>query len=261
MDEVELTGGRVSEGVVRFSDTVLRPTGPWTPTIHAYLRHLEDCAFAGAPRVLGINEHGREILTYVDGIVPSSSDWQRGHATPLPEGTHGDDALVETARLIRALHEAAADFRPADPVWREYDYPLLEGEIVCHGDLGPHNTVYRDGKPVAFIDWDGARPNQPLLEAAHAAWWYVPLADDAYCREMGFADPPDRSARFRLFAETYGAGEELVDATREAKSREAERPRYWPGMTPAIVADFLSHLVNELRWLEKHEDDLRVAFR
>jgi aminoglycoside phosphotransferase (APT) family kinase protein len=36
--------------------------------------------------------------------------------------------------------------------------------LAAHGDLGPHNTVYRDGTPVAFIDWDGARPNEPLIE-------------------------------------------------------------------------------------------------
>ena len=28
--------------------------------------------------------------------------------------------------------------------------PPAAGEIVCHGDLGPWNTVYRDGMPVPF---------------------------------------------------------------------------------------------------------------
>jgi aminoglycoside phosphotransferase (APT) family kinase protein len=84
------------------------------------------------------------------------------------------------ARLIRSLHNAAVGFVPK-AVWREHAYPLLPGEIVSHGDLGPHNTVYRDGRPVAFIDWDSARPNEALLELGQAAWWFVPLADDTYC--------------------------------------------------------------------------------
>jgi phosphotransferase family enzyme len=161
MDEVELTGGRVSDGIARSGDAVLRPTGPWTPTTHAYLRHLEERGFGGAPRVLGVDKHRREVLTYIEGVVPSSSAWRRGHATRLPERALDDHALIETARLIRSLHDAAADFRPVDLVWREYDAPMVSGEIVCHGDLGPHNTVYCEGWPVAFIDWDGARPNQP----------------------------------------------------------------------------------------------------
>jgi hypothetical protein len=52
--EIELTGGRATEGVARSGETVRRATGPWTPTVHAYVRHLEERGFAGAPRVLGI---------------------------------------------------------------------------------------------------------------------------------------------------------------------------------------------------------------
>jgi Phosphotransferase enzyme family len=258
--EIELTGGRVTGGVVRLGDTVHRPVGPWTATVHAYLGHLEERGFCGAPRVVGFDDRGREVLTYVEGVVPSSSTWERGHANRVPREGLTEEALVVVARLIRSLHEASADFRPPEPVWREYAHPMLPAEIVCHGDLGPHNTVYRDGRPVAFIDWDGARPNQALLELGHAAWSYVPLADEVYCREMGFDEPPDRGRRMRRFAEAYGAGGlELLDAVREAKQREAERPRYWPGMTAAIVADFLSHIVSELEWLAANEESLRVA--
>jgi hypothetical protein len=258
--EIELTGGRINAGVVRIGDTVHRSVGPWTPTIHAFLRHLEERGYRGAPRVLGFDEQGREMLTYIDGVVASSSSWTRGHGNKVPEDALTDDALVETAYLIRELHDASAEFRPDAPVWREHAYPMLPGEIVCHSDLGPHNTVYRGGLPVAFIDWDGARPNEPLLEFGMAAWWHVPLMDDSYCAEMGFAESPDRPRRLRLFADAYGAdGDELFEAVREAKQREAERPRYWPGMTAAIVAEFLSHIVRELRWLEENEADLRRA--
>ena len=258
--EIELTGGRVTGGVVRIGATVRRSTGPWTPTVHAYLQHLEARGFAGAPRALGFDEQGREILTFLEGDVASSSDWTRGHANRVPEGGLSDAALVELGRVIRSLHDAAADFSPADPAWREYACPALPGEIVCHGDLGPHNTVYCDGWPVGFIDWDGARPNEPLLELGFAAWSYVPLAGDAYCREMGFTEMPDRGLRLRAFADAYGADRtQVLKAVREAKQREAERPRYWPGMTAVIVAQFLSHIVRELEWLAANEDELRAA--
>jgi Phosphotransferase enzyme family len=258
--EIELTGGRVSGRVVRVGDIVSRPVGPWTSTVHAYLEHLERRGFGGAPRALGFDDQGRQMLSFVEGVVASSSTWTRGHANRVPAGGLSDEALVEVGRMIRSLHDAAADFRPVDPVWREYAYPLLPGEIVCHGDLGPHNTVYAEDGPVAFIDWDGARPNEPLLELGHAAWPYVPLADDAYCREMGFTEPPDRGRRLRVFVDAYGADPGvMLEAIREAKQREAERPRYWPGMTASIVAEFLSHVVRELEWLAGNEDELRAA--
>jgi thiamine kinase-like enzyme len=212
--------------------------------------------------VLGLDNEGREVLTYIEGVVPSSSSWTRGHATEVPPGALSDEALAEVGRLLRSLHDAAADFRPVGPVWREHAYPMLPSEIACHSDLGPHNTVYQDGWPVAFIDWDGARPNEPLLELGQAAWWHVPLMDDAYCAEMGFGRPPDRGCRLRLFVDAYRADRaQVLDAVREAKQREAERPRYWPGMTAAIVAEFLSHIVRELRWLEANGEELRAALR
>ena len=37
------------------------------------LRHLEAAGFDGAPRLLGIDEHGREVLTYIDGKTIDSS--------------------------------------------------------------------------------------------------------------------------------------------------------------------------------------------
>ena len=63
-----LLAGNVST-VVRIGDTVRRTTGPWTPAVHALLRYLEEVDFKGAPRVLGIDGQGREVLTYLPGKV------------------------------------------------------------------------------------------------------------------------------------------------------------------------------------------------
>ncbi|WP_199565450.1 hypothetical protein [Spongiactinospora rosea] len=65
MDSIELTGGNVSQGVVRVGDTVHRPAGLWTPAVHALLSHLHSAGFEGAPRPLGIDERppcGRAAL-------------------------------------------------------------------------------------------------------------------------------------------------------------------------------------------------------
>ncbi|MGH3171034.1 MAG: hypothetical protein ACRDN0_34865 [Trebonia sp.] len=67
--EIPLPGGNMNGGVVRVGDTVRRPAGPWTPAVHALLAHLHAVGFAGAPRPLGIDEHDREILTFVPGTV------------------------------------------------------------------------------------------------------------------------------------------------------------------------------------------------
>jgi len=166
--EVAVSGGRMTSGMARRGDRLLRPMGPWSPAVHEYLRHLEAAGFDGSPRVLGI-EGDREVLTFIDGDVANDPLWEPGHGHRLPPYARTEVALHGAARLIRRLHQAAAGFRPAMTSYRFHPYPPKAGEIISHGDLGPWNTVYREGIPVAFIDWDAAQPIEPLTDLAEAA--------------------------------------------------------------------------------------------
>ena len=65
--EVRLPGGNVG-GAVRVGDTVRRQSGPWTPAVHALLKHL-DGRLPRIPQVLGEDEQGREVLSYLPGHV------------------------------------------------------------------------------------------------------------------------------------------------------------------------------------------------
>jgi Ser/Thr protein kinase RdoA (MazF antagonist) len=154
---------------------VRRPTGPWSPAVHEYLRHLASAGFEGSPRVLATGD-GWEELTYSEGEVAADPYWEPGRGTRLPPQARTDRALAGAGRLLRALHEAAAGFEPAVTAYRFHPHPPRAGEVVSHGDLGPWNTVYREGFPVAFIDWDGAGPVEPLADLADAARAFVPLA-------------------------------------------------------------------------------------
>ncbi|GHJ17078.1 aminoglycoside phosphotransferase/kinase family protein [Micromonospora sp. AKA38] len=102
-EEVPLAGGNVSAGVVRVGDTVRRQAGPWTPAVHALLDHLWSVGFRGAPRPLGIDGHGREVLAYAVGEVP----WP--HRFDLLEPL---EQLARLGRLARELHDALAKFTP-----------------------------------------------------------------------------------------------------------------------------------------------------
>jgi hypothetical protein len=57
--------------MVRVGDTVRRPLAAGSNFVHALLLHLEPRGFAGAPRFLGLDKIGREVLTFVPGQVPA----------------------------------------------------------------------------------------------------------------------------------------------------------------------------------------------
>lgn len=179
----------------RVGGTVRRGTGAWTAGVHALLRHLERVRFDGAPRVLGFDAQGREVLTYVPGDVPRNA---------CPE-VATDRALFEVGRLLGRYHEAASGFSlPPGVVWHGGGVGPGPGEVVCHNDLAPRNTVFREGRPVAFVDFDLASPAPPAWDVAHLAWQFVPLADDEGCARQGWAKPPDRPGRLRVLCDGYG---------------------------------------------------------
>ena len=236
--DVPLAGGRMTRGIVRRGDRLLRPTGPWSPAVHEYLRHLDAARFDGSPRVLGI-EDDQEVLTFIDGDVAVDPQWEPGHGHRLPPYARTDVALCGAADLLRQLQAAASGFQPAITSYRFRPRPPRAGEIISHGDLGPWNTVYRDGIPVAFIDWDSAGPVSPLDELADAAWTFVPLAPPRQLLEAGFEPLPDLPARLRLFVEAYG----LTD--RKAILPALERSMTGAAGRPANTADAAS-----LQWLQ-----------
>src|SRR6185436_14241707 len=164
--EIPLEGGTVNDVVVRVGDTVRRSVGPWTPAVHALLRHLERAGFPYSSRVLGFDAKGREVLRYIEGVTGNM---------PWPAALFTDEAVRDVARLVRGYHDAAASFvPPPGSVWRNTDRSLTPGEIVRHGDLGTWNMIWRDGVLVGLIDWDFAEPGLAIIDAAYAAKHIVP---------------------------------------------------------------------------------------
>jgi hypothetical protein len=139
-NETILIGGRTTTGVVKVGETIRRPPTPNVGFVRALLRHLEAVGFEGAPRYLGSDESDREMYSYIPGMVPADL------------GEHDDKTLENAARLIRAYHDATA------PLFATPSAQKVCMEVACHNDLSPCNTVFRDGRPVAFIDFDAAAP-------------------------------------------------------------------------------------------------------
>jgi aminoglycoside phosphotransferase (APT) family kinase protein len=200
-DEVPLVGDGFTQGIVRIGDTVRRPVRPFSMTIQAYLAHLHQAGFTGAPEPLGIDEQGREVLSYVAGDVPRE---------PLPDWTADDDVLISLARLIRDLHRAAQGWQPpADADWGTIPGVSVarpagsaEPELVSHRDYCPGNVVFRAGRPAALIDFDLAKPTTRVADIANALYYWAPLCDPLD-RAPAFAGL-DAAARVAVFADAYG---------------------------------------------------------
>ncbi|MYS22112.1 Phosphotransferase enzyme family protein [Streptomyces sp. DvalAA-14] len=228
--EEVLAGGGVNH-VVRTGRFVRRPAGPWSPAVHALLAHVRAAGFAGAPLAHGFDDQGREILDHLPGDVPDY---------PLARAVRSDAALVAVAVLLRGYHDATVGFVP--PAGARWYRPTREpADVVCHGDIAPYNCVFRQGRPVAFIDFDTAHPGPRVWDVAYAAYRFVPLTGPG---NPDFTAPvAEQTRRLALFADAYG-----LDAAARvalpvvARGRLADLVRHMHDRAAAGVAAFAEHI-------------------
>jgi Phosphotransferase enzyme family len=224
VSESPLVGGDMNL-VVRVGDTVRRPPEP--PEVIELLRWYEHVGFDGAPRYLGTDEQGREILSFVEGDPAFP---------PVPSS---DDVIVGVGRLLRRAHDAQDGFAPA---------PL----VIGHGDLFWTNVIFRDGLPAALIDWELARPMTRTLELALAATYWAGLRIDEQLAAWGISSDR-RGERLRLLCDAYclEASERamLLDELVEYRRTRIET-RSWRGTTPPEV------IVANHEWVLAHRAEL-----
>ncbi|WP_422744748.1 phosphotransferase [Micromonospora sp. WMMD754] len=237
MTEVPLTGGHIAREVVRIGGTVHRRGGTENALSVRLLSHLEAVGYPYAPRHLGVDPQGREMLTFIPGETTD-------HPSQRAAG-----AYALGGKMLRALHDATSGHALADGA-----------ECVVHGDPGPFNTIFRDGLPVAFIDWDSCRPGDRFDDIGYMAWtWciqsqgHVPVADQArHLRELrdGYGDvEPQSLIRAVLRRQTELAEVEeanLRDPRHSpARRRHAEWAVAWARADRALVV--------------RHEEELFAA--
>ncbi|MQT12960.1 phosphotransferase [Segnochrobactrum spirostomi] len=177
--ETPLLGGRVTAGVVRVGGTVRRPKSANSDFVSRLLLYLERRGFNAAPSFLGTDEKGRDVLSFIEGDVPAELGW------------HDDEALADAAVLIRNFHDIGEGFIPADAA------PSGNAETVCHNDLSPCNFVFREGRPIALIDFDVAAPGARVDDLAYAAWLWLDLGSNDI-------SPAEQRRRLALFVGAYG---------------------------------------------------------
>jgi Phosphotransferase enzyme family len=157
--------------------------------VQELLRHVRTHGAAWAPEPRGIFG-GREAVGWVVGEVP---------AYPMPEWVWDERVLGASARLLRELHQATAGFERAGRTWQLPAH--VPDEVICHNDFAPYNLAFRDGLPVAAIDFGTSSPGPRAWDLAYLAYRLVPLA------APGNPDLPeigDREARLARLCDAYG---------------------------------------------------------
>ena len=187
------------------------------------LQHLERAGFDGAPRWLGVDEHGRDILTWIDG--ETHTERARLHpyvGDPAVRITFTDEQVAAVMRLLRRYHDTFAE------------------ELICHGDFGPWNIVWRGGLPVALIDFDSVYRGDAADDVGYALRMFIGYG-------LAAAAPQELVRRTRVALQAYGATFDVpaILAREYRLAEERCRRNGWHRQ--------LAKLPAERKWLASHQ--------
>jgi Ser/Thr protein kinase RdoA (MazF antagonist) len=144
------------------------------------LLYLDQVGFDAAPRWLGRDADGRDVLTWIDGDTFTERGEMHPYVGDPPHRvTFTDDQLAAVFRLLRRYHDAFG-----------YD-------VICHGDFGPWNLVWRDELPVGIIDFDRAHRGDASEDVAHALRTFVSYG-------LSASEPAELVRRTRVALDAYG---------------------------------------------------------
>lgn len=230
--EVPLSGGRSALGVVRIGDTVHRPIGSRVEFTHALLKLLEEKGYTAAPRFLGIDENGREILSFIEGMVPHGEiQWT-------------NDQLIKIVQMMRDFHDATAGSQLAG-----------DKEVVCHNDIAPWNTVLENNIPKAFIDFDEAAPGNRVDDLAYFLWTFLKIGSDV--------SPDIQARKMRTLCSAYGYtyGANVVDAILEQQKKILSKREILTRIdSDQTVREFsesrATMIRSEIEWVKAHRSML-----
>jgi aminoglycoside phosphotransferase (APT) family kinase protein len=195
MAETVLHGGVGNAGLVtKVGDTVRRPWRASTTATHAVLAHLNEVLPGVAPVPLGRDEQGREVLSFIAGMVA---------VPPFPQWVADEQFLVSLGQLLRRIHDVLAIWQPPTGLeWSDQIPDPHGGPLIVHADVCPENVVTRDGRAVAIIDWEFAAPGRRIWDVVSTARLCVPFTAparrDSVYRDVNVID------RLQIFLDAYG---------------------------------------------------------
>lgn len=230
--------------VTRVGDTVRRGRGPRSEFVRLVLEFFERAGWDGAPRFLGVDPSGRDILGFVEGVVP----WE-----PEQLARAGSDqCLAAAARLMREFHDLTAGTTLAGTA-----------EVVCHNDLSPDNTVCLQAgeslRPVAFLDWDLAAPGARIHDVAHMCWQFPGLGSRV-------TDVARASRKVRLICDNYQLDDrsKVIDTIvwwqdRCQRGIDAGAAAGDQAMTRLQLAGAPASIRDQMQWVNHHRKQLEAA--
>jgi len=200
-----LSGGNMNQ-VVKIGDTVHRKV-KGDSMLHSYLLYLEEAGMPGVPRFRGMDEQGREILTFLHGKT-MGPDYPAFHPC-----LNSDETVRDMGQFMRKLHDISIGFLPKaiENNWKSPNFPQEKWETICHNDTAIWNFVFANDHLTGLFDFDSACPGTRIWDLATSLYSVIPLTAHVPVPELLTSvsyEPSqhaaERKRRIKIFFDAYG---------------------------------------------------------
>ncbi len=200
--EIPIPGGRLNRGrLVRLGNFVLRPADE-DLSIEELIIEVGK-VFRGIPKTFGRDSIGRLKLEWIEGESAETFD---------EDEEKSRTRLLSVGALLRELHDSTVSIVSETAVTSRGSLdPSGIREVVCHGDAGPGNIVFRNRTAFALIDWEMAAPGRRSWDLATALRYWAPLRNPANKKPAELLLNPLQRAEWIL--DGYSASNELRSET------------------------------------------------
>ena len=168
--EIPVLGGRLNRGrLVRLGNFVLRPADE-DLAVEQLINEVGK-VFRWIPKTFGRDSNGRLKLEWIEGESAEAV---------VEDEEESKTRLLSVGALLRDLHDSTASIVSENaPISRGSLDPSGIREVICHGDAGPGNIIFRNGIAFALIDWEMASPGRRSWDLATALRCWAPLRNPA----------------------------------------------------------------------------------
>lgn len=200
--ETPISGGRLNRGrLMRLGDYVLRPADE-DLSIEQLIIEVGK-VFTGIPKTFGRDSGGRLKLEWIEGESAETFD---------EDEERSRTRLLSVGVLLRELHDSTVSIASGiAATLRSSLDPSGVREVVCHGDAGPGNIVFRNGSAFALIDWEMAAPGRRSWDLATALRYWAPFRNPANKKPAELLLNPLQRAQWIL--DGYSASHDLRSET------------------------------------------------
>ena len=236
-EETILSGGTNADSVVKIGNTVHRSKTKNFEFIHLMLLWLEKHGCSYAPKFLGIDEQGREMLSYLEGEVPRE--------IPMTFAQK-----VNAIKILRQFHDTLAGTKFAGAA-----------ETVCHHDFAPWNIIIHKRKVVGMIDFDEVGPGKRIDDVTYFIWTALDLGIAPVSDKQQIKNIATLAKAYQLTNNNEIITSFLSQQNRILKFRQEVVAKAKDPDKVAFSKGAIKRIRKSMHWINQNKNEIRTAIK